>query len=98
MNRRVLDKQGLQHLVDKIYEHFTLRSSFFKGSEEEWNALTDEEKRNIIFAAVIESDFTLTPAEENDLTTALGEDVDITVDMTLEEALTAALEIAGERD
>lgn len=96
-NRKVLDKQGLEHLVDKIQETFASQKWFFRGTEAEWDALSDEEKANILFAA-IEEGFELTPEEESELLSSLGVEGEIEVDMTVDEALDAALDIAGEID
>lgn len=69
---------------------------FYQGEEEEWNTFTVAQKRNILFAAVFDNDFVLTPEDEADLTSSLGGSHQIDNDMGLDEALAAVLDIAGE--
>ena len=74
-----------------------LNSKFFVGTQDEWDALTEEQKNSFIFAEVLE-----TPVEpyveltENDIqniSDVLGEDSEITSDLTEEEALEITNEI-----
>lgn len=69
---------------------------FFDGTEEEWNELTTQEKKNILFAAV--DDFELTSEEETILLGVLGDKTGIDADTELEETLNAFLNIAGENE
>lgn len=69
---------------------------FFKGEQTEWDQLGSAEQQTILFAAVLPGEgLVLTPEEEEDLTSSLGVDGDIEVDMSLEDALDAALNIAN---
>lgn len=69
---------------------------FFDGTEEEWNALTQEQQKSILFAAV--DDFELTSEEETILLGVLGDKTGIDADTELEETLNAFLNIAGENE
>ena len=69
---------------------------FFDGSQSEWDALTQEQQKNILFAAV--NEFELTPEEEAILLGVLGDKTGIDTDTDLEETLNAFLNIAGENE
>lgn len=70
---------------------------FFDGTEEEWDELTTQEKKDILFAAVSPT-FELTLEEEATLLAVLGDKTGIDTDTELEETLSAFLNIAGENE
>ncbi len=70
--------------------------AFFDGSKSEWDTLTQEQQKNILFAAV--NDFELNSEEEAILLGVLGDKTGIDTDTELEETLNAFLNIAGENE
>lgn len=83
------EENGWQEIGGNKYE-------FFKGTQTGWDALASAQQQNILFAAVLPDEgLVLTPEEEEDLTSSLGVDGDIEVDMSLEDALDTALDIAN---
>lgn len=70
--------------------------AFFDGSKSEWDALTQEQQKSILFAAV--NEFELTSEEEAILLGVLGDKTGIDTDTELEETLNAFLNIAGENE
>ena len=71
---------------------------FFRGNDLEWEALTDEEKASYAIAVVSPGYVELTEGDIGNLQTAVGEEIGIDSDMLLEDALEAALNIAGESE
>lgn len=87
-------------LVNKKYVDNTIDTSintlFFNGTQEEWEALTEEQRASYLFASVAYSDvYELTNEDRENLASVLGDNSNITSDITEEEALNITNEIIG---
>jgi len=78
-------------------EDRALNSKFFIGTQDEWDALTEEQKSSFIFAEVSDTPVSpyveLTENDVQNINDILGENYEITSDLTEEEALEITNEI-----
>lgn len=75
-------------------EDRALNNKFFIGTEDEWNALTEQQRNSFIFAEVSETPVVeLTENDVQNINDILGTDYEVTSDLTEEDALAITNEI-----